>query len=497
MFKKIASFLFRNTSTKQTVAKNTVWLSVSQIGGRIIRSGLIIYAARVLGTAEYGVFSYAITLAGFMNFLMDPGVNAVLTREIVKVSAEEKVKIFSAALALKIMLVALGSGIVIFVGPYFSTLPGAKQLLPITGLILTFDTLREFLVSVFRAAERMEWDAAISILTNLAILSFGLTFLFADRTAKSLAWGYGIGTGIGVVAAVVFLWRYLSGVSIQFSFRLIPAILQSAWPLAITGALGILSTNTDILIISWMRPASDVGVYSAAIRIIQVLYLLPVIVQMTTLPVFSRFAGRDHAAFRRALEQTISTMFLVALPIAVGGTVLSSPIISLVFGPAFGAGAATFGILLVTMLVGFPCSIMLNAIFVFDHRKPLIVTSVIAGVSNVAFDLLFIPRWGITGSAIATLLAMTLSNGYAWYVTKKLVSFEVLPHLKRIFPASVAVGVIAIILAHLRFPVLIDITAGAIVYVLLLWILREPILRNVKAIAYRQAAEEQAEPFYL
>ena len=497
MLKKIAAFLFRNTSTKQTVAKNTVWLSVSQMGGRIIRAGIIIYAARALGTAEYGVFSYAITLAGFLNFLMDPGVNAVLTREIVKVPEDEKIKVFSAALALKILLVIVGSGIVIFIGPYFSTLPGARQLLPITGLILTFDTLREFLVSVFRAAERMEWDAAISVLSNLAILSFGLTFLLADRTAKSLAWGYAIGTGIGVIAAIVLLWRYLSGVSLQFSFHLIPVILQSAWPLAITGALGILSTNTDILIISWMRPASDVGVYSAAIRIIQVLYLLPMIVQMTTLPLFSRLAGRDNAAFRRALEQTICSMLLAAVPIAIGGAMLSTAIINLVFGQAFAAGAAAFGLLLVTILVGFPGSVMLNAIFVFNHQKALIVTSVIAGVSNVAFDLLFIPRWGITGSAIATLLSMTLSNGYVWYVTKKAMDFEILRHLKRILAASAAVGVITLTLMHLHVHVVIDIIVGAIVYVFLLWILGEPILRTVRSITHRQVPTEQAAPFYL
>ena len=51
--------------------------------------------------------------------------------------------------------------------------------------------------------------------------------------------------------------------------------MKTAWPFAIIGALGVLLTNTDILIISWMRRRRTVGIYSAAIRIIQTLYLVP------------------------------------------------------------------------------------------------------------------------------------------------------------------------------------------------------------------------------
>ena len=72
MFKKIKQFLFKNSSAKQTVAKNTFWLSVSNFGGRIIKAVIIIYAARVLGTAGYGVFSYALTLASFLTLLLPP-----------------------------------------------------------------------------------------------------------------------------------------------------------------------------------------------------------------------------------------------------------------------------------------------------------------------------------------------------------------------------------------------------------------------------------------
>ena len=42
MFKKIKAFLFKNTTAKQTIAKNTFWLSISNFGGRLIKAIIII-----------------------------------------------------------------------------------------------------------------------------------------------------------------------------------------------------------------------------------------------------------------------------------------------------------------------------------------------------------------------------------------------------------------------------------------------------------------------
>jgi O-antigen/teichoic acid export membrane protein len=489
MLQKIKSFLFKNTSTKQTVAKNTIWLTISQFGGRLIKSGIIIYAARILGTAEYGVFSYAVTLAGFMSLFMDPGVNSVLVREIAKSPEEDRRKIFSTVLVIKLALIALGVGIIIFIGPYFSTLPGAKMLLPIAAFILMFDTLREFFLSLVRGIEKMEWDAGIFLLTNVAIVAFGFAYLFISPTARSLAFGYAIGTGVGALLAVFVLFDYIRDTFKRFSARLIRPILQSAWPFAITGALGLLFTNTDILIISWMKTASDVGIYSAAIRIVQILYLIPGIVQTTTLPLFARLAKQDNARFRAVLEQTVSITFLASIPMAIGGIILGTQILSFLFGPAFASGSLAYKLLMATLIVDFPGAIIVNAIFVYNHQKSLIITSAIGGISNVLLDIFLIPRWGMTGSAVATLIAQTISNGYLWYVMKGIEPFVIFPHLKKILAASVAMGVVTLSLMLLHANVVVNIIVSIVVYVLALRILREKILREVKGILFRQMAD--------
>jgi O-antigen/teichoic acid export membrane protein len=492
MGSRIRAFLFKNQSNSQTVAKNSFWLTVSNFGGRLIKAGVIVYGARVLGTSGWGVFSYAITLAGFLTLFMDPGVNNIIMREIGRADDEKRRTIFATTFALKLVLMIAGVLVVIFVAPFFSTLPGAKALLRIVAVILALDTLREFLTSYARGMERMEFDAAIFMLTNFGILILGFILLTLAKTPASLAWAYVGGDILGIALAVFITRTFFKKLARNFSAGLILPILQSAWPFAVTSALALLLTNTDILIISWIKTASAVGIYASAIRIIQVLYLIPTIFQFSTLPLFARFANKDDVLFRGALEQTIGLIFLASIPLAIGGAILGTGIMSFVFGSAYAAGGTSFRILSIGLMFDFPAVVVSSAIFAYNRQKSLIVASAIAGAINVAFDILLIPRWGINGSSMATLIAQIASNWYLWHMMKKINNFSVLPSLKKIGAASVVMAAVIGALYFLHAGVIIAVIAGALVYFGMLRVLREPLLIEVKRVLTRARAKEVA-----
>jgi O-antigen/teichoic acid export membrane protein len=483
MLKKIKDFLFKNTTAKQTVAKNTFWLSVSNFGGRLLKAIVIIYAARVLGTAGYGLFSYAVTLAGFLTLFMDPGINAVLMRESSTASEEKRKELFSTMLFLKIALLVFGLLVIIFIAPLFTTMPGAQALLPIVAFILMFDTSREFLLSVIRSREKMEWEAGIFIFTNFAIVVFGFAFLILHPSAKSLGYGYAFGTFLGAVAAIIVLRNQFKGVFSSFSQRLIGPTLQNAWPFAITGALGVLLTNTDILIISWMRSASDVGIYSAAIRVVQVLYIVPGIIQLSTLPFLSRLAAnKESKKFRTAFERLLGVIFFTSIPLAIGGAILGTQIMTVVFGQAYASGGLAFKILMLSLLVDFPAVVISSAIFAYNHQKSLIVASAIGGGANVLFDIILIPRFGIAGSSIATLVAQIFSNWYLWHMMNTINRFAIFGRLKKIAIAGVAMGVVTAVLLASGVNIFVNILLSGGVYFLVLYALREPLVREMKNI---------------
>jgi O-antigen/teichoic acid export membrane protein len=482
MFKKIKDFLFKNTSAKQTVAKNTFWLSVANFGGRLIKAIIIIYAARVLGTDGYGVFSYAITLAGFLTLFMDPGINGILIRDAGKADEKERHTIFGTMFVMKIVLLVIGVLVILFVAPSFTTLPGAKVLIPIVALVLALDTLREFLFSLIRAMEKMEWEAAIFLLTNAGIVVFGFIFLAYAVNAKSFSWGYVMGDAIGTIAAAIALRSYFKKIFAHFDPARVVPILKAAWPFALSGALGLLFTNSDILIISWMRSASDVGIYSAAIRIIQTLYIIPGIIQFATLPYIARLAKHENERFRAALERTLGIVFLASIPLSIGGIVLGTQLIGFIFGAPYAAAGLSFKLLATTLMFDFPAAIIINALFAYDHQKSLIVSSAIGGVVNVGLDLLLIPFFGIAGSAIATLIAQAVNNGYLWWAMKRVNPFTIVARLKKIAAASVIMGICAACFMVLGMNVIVNMLISACICVCLLKLFKDPFLEEALAI---------------
>lgn len=483
MFKKIKSLLLENRTLRQTVAKNTFWLGISHIGGRLLRAVIVIYAARVLGASEWGVFSYSITLVAFLTVFADIGLNIITVREVARAGDRWRESPFiSTAFAVKLALTALGVIVIVFAAPSFTTIEGARKLLPLFAFIFAFDALRDNWFSIIRGRERMEQEALLYLATNAAIVVLGFSFLLTESTARSFAYAYALGTALGMAATAWAVRDYLRVCLSRFTRRLVLPLLKTAWPLAVSGVLGLLMLNTDILILSWLRSTEEVGYYSAVNRIVQLLYTFPALLATSVMPVFARLARRDDEIFRKVLERIVSISLMIAIPLGVGGALVSDGLTSFVFGPSYSPGAPSLQILLLTLLFDFPAVILSQALFAYNEQRKLVLYAVTGGMLNVALDLILIPHFGIVGSAWATLTAQVVSNVYLWRTLKAVNYFTIMPYLKRSFISTIVMAFAVLGVSISGLHVLFAVVPGGLVYLTSLVLLREPLLREARLI---------------
>jgi O-antigen/teichoic acid export membrane protein len=498
MLQKVKSFLFENTSVRQTVAKNTFWLAVSNFGGRFLRAFVIIYAARVLGPAEWGVFNYAITITAFLTLFVDFGIVNILIRERARVpSAEEKQNLTATAFWTKLAFSGLGMAVVAFVAPHLPTADvftaeKSAVLFPIVAFIMLFDTMREFFHGILRSEERMEWDAAGFLLTNVFIVGWGFFLLSAHPTVRGFTFAYALGTGMGCAASAIIVRKHLAGVWGRYSGAWAKKLLQSAWPFAISGVLGMLMINTDIVMLGWFRTSEEVGFYSAPQRIIQLIYLIPSILAVSILPVFSRLALADRMKMRTAIERSVSAMFCIALPVTAGGIITAHGLVGLLFGTEFLPGALPLQILLLTLLADFSAIILSHAILAYDRQRDLIAYAAIGGFLNVALNLVLIPRFGIVGCAVATLCAQLASNAYLRSVIRRLNPIRILPHLGKALIATAVMSAGVYSLQYAGVPVLVVIISGGLIYGAVLYLLREPMLKEMLSLVRNERPGAEA-----
>lgn len=489
MVQKLRELLFENRDTRQTVVKNTIWLTVSHMGGRFIRAAIIIYAARILGAAEYGVFSYVLGLAGFFTIFADAGVTFILTREVAK-QPERGVHYFATIFWMKITLLILTALAVIFVAPNFSKIGAAVPLIPFIAILAIADGLREFANSFFRAKEKMELEALVTTATNVAITVAGFAILAYSATAQALTFSYVASAGAGALVAILILRREFAGIFRNFARELVHPIIKAAFPIALIAFVGSFMMNVDLVMLGWWRTAEEVGFYSAAQKIVQVLYTIPAIFASSIFPALARLIGTGEREKERILvERTLGIIFLLALPITVGGILLATPIIALLYGDAYEPSAVVFQILIATILFIFPGTFFGNFVFAHDEHRKLAPVVLATSLINVGLNALLIPSFGIIGAAAATLVMQIFFNGFIWYRARHILSFTVLSHLKKIAGATIVMALTVLSLYSLHLPALISIAGGALVYFSTLSLLREALFIELLSVIRTRGTE--------
>lgn len=473
MISKLKNLLFENHDTKQTIVKNIFWLSFGQLASRFIRAFIIIYAARLLGPSEYGVFSYALGLAGFFTIFADVGINPTLTREIAK-KPEETNQYFATSFWIKTFLLGITTFLIVFVAPYFSKIEAAKVLLPLVAVIVIFDNMREFVNAFFRAKEKMEIEALLTVITNVSITLFGFIILFSIQTSKALTITYALSTSTGALVGIYLLRKEFAGIIRNFHMYLVKYISKIMLPIGLISLVSAFMINIDVIMLGWWRTSADVGYYSAGQKIIQVLYTIAAIIASATFPTLSKFVGAGNQTSARALlERGITISLLFAIPIVVGGIVLGQSIITLLYSEAYLPSILSFQILIISVIFNFILYYLGNTIFAYNKQNLVVPYAFFVTITNIVLNILLIPTYGITGAAIGTLFTHIINFLFHLRIVKQTINFHIIRHLTKIIIAVIGMGIISSFLDNIGMFVVINIIISAVLYAAILFALKE------------------------
>ncbi|MBI5305999.1 flippase [Candidatus Wolfebacteria bacterium] len=482
MVSRLKDLLFTNRGVKQTIAKNVFWLSMSQVGSRIFRAVILIYAARVLGAAEYGVFSYVLGLAAFFTVFADIGVSSLMTRD-VAAHPEKRKEYFSSSFLIKIFLLLITALLVIFIAPYFSKIETAKYLIPFVAFLVIFDGIRDFSIAYWRGREKMELEAVTTTIMNITIMAAGFAILSVSSTSQSLLFSYIASVGVAAFLSIFLLWKQFSKIFIYFDKKIIREILNNCWPIAFSGIIGTFMLNTDIVMLGWWRTAEEIGYYSADQRIVGILYTLPAIIASSIFPAVSKLIKQNEKEKTRVLnEKSISAIFSIAIPLVIGDVILAKPLIELFFGQEYIPAILSFKILIFTVLMTFSGTIISNLIMAHNQQKKFFKYVALGALGNIAFNALLIPSYGINGAAIATLLSQSIYYGLSWRLIKKIDDFSTLKRLKKIIVAAIIMGIFSFSLNKLGLNVIINIIVSSGIYFGILYLLKEEIINEIKVL---------------
>lgn len=418
--------------------------------------------ARYLSPEGYGELSAALALFGIFATLSDFGVGSVVLRR-ANVAGESLAGLVRLSVGLSIYtVVPLVASFLLAAHLLYSTdrYTLLWQAMPVFVLGLVATSLSSCMRPLYQQQARLGFVALAELATTaLCLTGYGV-----------IARGDLPAVGIFYVQAffpVLFLGLLVLG---QGARHLRPDLrVRPAWRLARDAAwvgsgmlVAAMYLRVDVLILTALADSRAVGNYGIAFRIISAVAIIPVYVNATLYPHLARLRS-DGPRFSRALTRALSSMFALALPVAVGGALVAEPLVLLVSGSAFADAISPLRILCLGLLPSFLNNLLGGALLLSNRAGRLLALSCGGLLVNVLLNYALIPRYGVDGAAAATLISETSTCAVALLMVRRDVHYRAaLKAVGRVAASVTAMAaVVALVVPRLG---LLAVVLGALVY---------------------------------
>lgn len=470
----VKSFFFTNQSSSQTVAKNTIWLFVGEVGGRLARFALVVYTARVLGANDWGLFTYALSIASVFSFVSDWGFNALITRFLSQEPDNDSSAAISTIIYSKVALSLLALFVTVLIGTTLSTLPAANYLISITATLTLFDGLRDFALSINRATEKMEREAVVKITTNLAIFLIGVIGLVIVPHIKTMAMAYAIGSGIGLLIATYFIKETVAHYTGEYSWAFVKRIFFLAWPFALLSATMVILSNMDMLALGKWSTAENVGIYASAQRTAQLFHIIPSIFSFALFPQLSRFIHTNKEKFKDIAQYSTALIFLIVMPLIFIGIITAKPVLSFLFGESYEQGASSLSLLMVSLPFVFLHILFTNILIAQNKQKSTVVASIVGVAIGLLLTILLVPSYSIIGATVSIVAAQAAIATVLWIIARKDISFiGIMTQIQKIAVASIVAAGVALAVQQSVDLFFVTILVSGAAYLLTLYHLKD------------------------
>ena len=397
----------------QKALTNTGWL----FGDKILRMGVGllvgVWVARYLGPEQFGLMNYAMAIVALFGAVASLGLNGVVVRDLVQDPDSAKTTLGTAFLlefiggflAFGLAIVTIG-----FARPGDSL---AKLMVAVLGFVMVFkstEVVKHWFESQVESKYVVWMESGVFLL--LALVKIGL--ILAEAPLMAFVWAAFVeGALVAVGLLGVFAWRGGAMHAWRVRFSRAKSLLNEGWPLILSGLAVMVYMRIDQIMLGQMLGDEVVGIYSAAVRISEIWYFIPVVIAASVFPSIIEAKKQSEALYYQRLQKLYDLMVLVAFAVAIPMTFLSHGLVDLLFGVDFaGAGA----VLAIHVWAGvFTClGVASGNWFLLENMSTrMFYRTALGALINIALNLILIPSHGAQGAAIATLVSYSVA-GY-WF----------------------------------------------------------------------------------
>jgi len=392
----------------QKIIQNFFWLFLDK--GIKIFTGLFVGAwqARYLGDAQFGVLNSAISLVTMVATLTTLGLDSLVMKKMLENLQKNAILLGSS------FLMRTVSGIFIFlllnwilrISTPQDTI--SHQLVLVISLYYFFQSL-DIIDWIFQTRLEVRYTIVVKTVALLLASFLKIYLIVFEYPLEAFAWGIALEYIFASLGLVLIYKKRGFAFDWQFDKKVAVDLFKSSWSLLFSAVFVILNMEIDKVMLKYGSSNSEAGIYSAAARLSQLWYFVPIFLGSSLMPrlVDSYKIGKDR--YEKLQHKIFALMTAISVFLGILTVILSENVVLFIFGQGYFRSALVLSLHIWTAVFVFHISIRTRTLVVEGLQKYVGIFSFFVLCSNILFNWWLIPPYGSVGASWASLLSWAFS----------------------------------------------------------------------------------------
>ena len=374
-------------------------------------AGLLVgvWVARYLGPAQFGLFSYAMAFAALFSSIAKLGLDNIMVRDLVS-HPEQRDAYLGTAFWLKLMGAVLMLGIIGIAMQFTSSDATTKLYIVIIASGMVFQAFE--VVDFYFQSQVLSKFVSICKLTQLFVSS--LLKLYLIFVGGDLFWFVVVSfvdqVTLALTLFIAYRYQKISGFFRQFDVSIAKRLIHDSWPQIMTSLVIMIYMRIDQIMIKEMLGEKEVGLYSAAVRLSEVFYFIPMIITNSLFPAVVAAKKVNEQLYFIRTQRLFTVLVWLAIVIAIPITFLNEWMVVLLYGIDYKEAGKALMISIWAGIFVFYGAARGRWLITENMQNYGVICTSVGAITNIVLNLILIKQMGIIGAAIATFVAYGISS---------------------------------------------------------------------------------------
>jgi len=389
---------------------------------------LLVFLARFLQPDSYGLLFLSIAIFEMIVIFSRFGVGKSTARYIAEYKETDPSQIPNIIkFGFLLGSLSLGAYTTLYVATqsYIPTLlnePGLEEFLLYGAFFVILSSVLTYVRVIFQGFEHIKASSVLYALNKTLRLGLVISLVLLGYGTVGALFGYIFAFLLCCIIGLMYL--YLNFLRNQSSSPPKPGlkkrIAKYSVPLTATEMGGIIDRRLDLVLVGFFLNPLAVAYYTIGKQIIAFTTAPVAALGFTLSPTYESEKARGNESGASELyEQALSNILIIYIPAATGLILVADPLIGLVFGADYSGAVSVLQILAVYTVLQAVSRITSNRLDYLGQAKKRAIIIWLTTALNVALNIILIPRIGVEGAAIATVISYfiyVLLNLYLIYL---------------------------------------------------------------------------------